>query len=1042
MPALDIADEAFDLLFYTYRELRTRWLKESKKSKKKPYLTDAGTIVCGKRLEDFLQVLGKHETPYMEYKKQTDDQEKNREWEARYGQSTTPSDEVIAAKEASDRAVFRERVNAMLKEAAASSHSAGTESDSDDDDQMAEVYADFQPVLTTLEQPSSTTRPKRMRGNQDEDDEDAAAMQARMGGLLRHTLGTAAGGKGGVQIDDQDLKGRYYSDKFGFGPFDVEKHVALRKAYLKGLVWNLKYYYEGCASWEWYYPYHYGPMLSDLRNIEGLLQEIEFEMGQPLKPFEQLLACMPPSHAEVLPEPYRPLMTSDDSPIADFYPRSFTIDMNGKRWPWEAVVLLPFIDSERLLRAAASIDESQLTDEEQQRNELGAATVYSHEASAARRLEAVGEGAIFGPVEECTAKGTPLESTPLHYTNTNVKPLFRPRLLKDVETPLPGFPTLRDGSVQGLWRKSLKVNIHGSASRYKTACLELKNPLPEVLPIETIAQHLNGTVIWINYPHLIEALVTAVSDSEGFIRGEAPRQLWNREEAEARKKRVPLIFDDYVFGEKLVGTGGLSLVGGEETTGDLEVLLYVRPFRGLKTMPDGTVVKTFASFEVEVPLFVTAWVPQRMDERLMNLPVRLEKDPFNVAKQVITDKHPKPSPERRAPVSISRKFGRFSSLRRRMLQSSRGFHTFACENHPTKCAVSSSLSHDWRFVLAGTMNNHLRSRGLIVTSSCESQLHVGSSVQRDFVPCPSVQSGRVMKREKVQSVPRSSFRSTARRHRGGILAIGLLTAVSFLTGVEARDFTGALKSSPARFRKSFMTENCSEKSNAGYDSPPFGPKRPTPPIELAHGTTTLSFSFEGGIVAAVDSRASMGSFVGSKTTQKVLPINSHVLGTMAGGAADCMYWIRKVRCEAQLYELNEGRRMPVAQCSRMLSNWLYEFRGLELSCGTIVMGFDDKRGAFPKIFYVDNTGMRIEGDMFSVGSGSTLALGILDSEHRHDMTVEEAVALGIKAIRHATFRDAYSGGFINVYLITRDGWKRVFTEDLDRLVAFKDEEDS
>ena len=168
---------------------------------------------------------------------------------------------------------------------------------------------------------------------------------------------------------------------------------------------------------------------------------------------------------------------------------------------------------------------------------------------------------------------------------------------------------------------------------------------------------------------------------------------------------------------------------------------------------------------------------------------------------------------------------------------------------------------------------------------------------------------------------------------------------------------------------------------------------------------------------------------------KVLPINSHIIGTMAGGAADCMYWIRKIRCEAALYELTEGHRMPVAQCSRILSNCLYTNRGLGLSMGTMIMGFDDTGLSVPKIFYVDDTGMRIEGDMFAVGSGSTLALGILDSERRYEMTEEEALALGIKAIRHATFRDAYSGGFINVYLITRDGWKRVYTEDLDRLAV-------
>jgi 20S proteasome subunit beta 5 len=109
---------------------------------------------------------------------------------------------------------------------------------------------------------------------------------------------------------------------------------------------------------------------------------------------------------------------------------------------------------------------------------------------------------------------------------------------------------------------------------------------------------------------------------------------------------------------------------------------------------------------------------------------------------------------------------------------------------------------------------------------------------------------------------------------------------------------------------------------------------------------------------------------------------------------------------------------------------LYENRALGLSVGTMIMGFDDDVHSPPRIYYLDNSGLRIEGDVFACGSGSTYALGILDTERRYDMTTDEAVALGIKAIRHATFRDAHSGGFINVYLITRHGWKRVFRQDL------------
>jgi 20S proteasome subunit beta 5 len=153
---------------------------------------------------------------------------------------------------------------------------------------------------------------------------------------------------------------------------------------------------------------------------------------------------------------------------------------------------------------------------------------------------------------------------------------------------------------------------------------------------------------------------------------------------------------------------------------------------------------------------------------------------------------------------------------------------------------------------------------------------------------------------------------------------------------------------------------------------------------------------------------------------------------MAGGAADCQFWIRKIKSEALLHELTEnGQRMSVARASRILSNYLYQLRNAQLSVGTMIAGWDHKG---PQIYYVDSSGTRIQGDMFAVGSGSTFALGILDTEtNRRNLTKDEAIALGIKAIRHATFRDAYSGGYINVYLITpEEGWKKVYTEDIAR----------
>jgi len=204
-----------------------------------------------------------------------------------------------------------------------------------------------------------------------------------------------------------------------------------------------------------------------------------------------------------------------------------------------------------------------------------------------------------------------------------------------------------------------------------------------------------------------------------------------------------------------------------------------------------------------------------------------------------------------------------------------------------------------------------------------------------------------------------------------------------------------------------------------------------PDIKMNHGTTTLGFTFNGGVLIAVDSRASMGSYIGSGTVKKVIPISKYLLGTMAGGAADCSYWERNLAFKCRVHELREGKRISVAAASKLLANTLYGYRGYGLSMGTMIAGWDDDLGA--NLYYIDNDGTRLKGDLFSVGSGSTYALGVLDNEYRKDLTIPEAVALGKRAIYHATHRDAYSGGEINVFCITKDGWTQHEAVDMNVL---------
>lgn len=208
-------------------------------------------------------------------------------------------------------------------------------------------------------------------------------------------------------------------------------------------------------------------------------------------------------------------------------------------------------------------------------------------------------------------------------------------------------------------------------------------------------------------------------------------------------------------------------------------------------------------------------------------------------------------------------------------------------------------------------------------------------------------------------------------------------------------------------------------------------------MKFNKGTTTAAFVYKNGIVVCCDSRATGGQFIGSQSVKKIIEINKFLLGTMAGGAADCIYWERLLSERCRLHELRNRSPISVAAASRLLANMLYNYKGMGLSLGVMISGWDHNKG--PKIYMVDNDGRRTPGKLFSVGSGSVYAYGVLDKGYRYDLSDEEAFDLGRRAIFHATHRDVYSGGIVRVYCIKKDGWHVVSEEDntylYDRYVA-------
>ncbi|XP_019051943.1 PREDICTED: 5'-3' exoribonuclease 3-like isoform X2 [Nelumbo nucifera] len=178
-----------------------------------------------------------------------------------------------------------------------------------------------------------------------------------------------------VKLGTEGWKQRYYKEKFSVeGEADLEsKRKEIVEKYTEGLFWVLRYYFSGVSSWTWFYPFHYGPFASDLKGLAQV--HPKFKMDCPFKPFDQLMGVLPPRSSSALPRAYRELMISEESNIRDFYPQDFEVDTDGKRYMWQGITKLDFINEHRLVKETKKLEE-ELEAEEAKRNKESIAKLF------------------------------------------------------------------------------------------------------------------------------------------------------------------------------------------------------------------------------------------------------------------------------------------------------------------------------------------------------------------------------------------------------------------------------------------------------------------------------------------------------------------------------------------------------------------------------------------------------------------------------------------------------------------------------------------
>ena len=201
------------------------------------------------------------------------------------------------------------------------------------------------------------------------------------------------------------------------------------------------------------------------------------------------------------------------------------------------------------------------------------------------------------------------------------------------------------------------------------------------------------------------------------------------------------------------------------------------------------------------------------------------------------------------------------------------------------------------------------------------------------------------------------------------------------------------------------------------------------------GTTTVGLICKEGVVLAAEKKSTMGYLVASKESIKILPIDEHIALTISGASGDAQALVRYMKAECKLFEIQNNRKITVQAAATLLANILHSGRWtfLPYMVQLIIAGYDDSG---PSIFTLDPIGsVEREKKFFSTGSGSPIALGVLEDKYKDGISIEEGAKLAVKAVKAAIERDIASGGkSIDVAVITKEGFRLFKKEEVEKLL--------
>jgi 5'-3' exoribonuclease 1 len=268
---------------------------------------------------------------------------------------------------------------------------------------------------------------------------------------------------------------------------------------------------------------------------------------------------------------------------------------------------LPFIDIALLKSTIAShCPPNKLTEAERIRNSVGKVYCYRYDVSCTDNVISPGKNIGLPDINGSHSSISIIEE---NFISSNVT--FGPKLVPGTQIPYPGFPSLDVLPIASVELAPIGLNCFGTASKYPNMLLTL-HQMPELPPVEVLAENLIGKSVFVNWPMMHEGQVVALSDQTQEIRrvkDKVKKKDFSKAATDKWLSDTQIMSEMYHVGNGVPGSGGVQI-------GDVKIRLKLLPLQGMKTNPaNGSTKKLFGKEEADVPLQLALWKAPAPDPR-------------------------------------------------------------------------------------------------------------------------------------------------------------------------------------------------------------------------------------------------------------------------------------------------------------------------------------------------------------------------------------------------------------------------------------------